>query len=187
MINNEYQKVYSSIENSVSQITPISNSDILNTPFVDKFTTSQQKARDKEITRLLRLYVNAYEHKTKSNKWYKRILFILSIAIIAAFAIALLWFVTHFISFRKYVSIESVVQVISVCITFLTLIFGIMEIITRHVFPANDEEYITRIVELIQTNDLDNKKENIKIESENSTSKKLDSDGNIDNPSNSIE
>ena len=50
----------------------------------------------------------------------------------------------------------------SVCLTFLTLIVGILKIITKYVFPVNDEEYITRIVELIQNNDLENKKENIR-------------------------
>ncbi len=30
--------------------------------------------------------------------------------------------------------------------------------ITKYIFPVNDEEYITRIVELIQNNDLENKK-----------------------------
>lgn len=38
-----------------------------------------------------------------------------------------------------------------------------MKIITKYVFPVNDEEYITRIVEIIQNNDLENKKENIRI------------------------
>ena len=60
-------------------------------------------------------------------------------------------------------SIESVIQLITACITFLTLIVSILKIITKYVFPANDEEYITRIVEIIQNNDLENKKENIRV------------------------
>ena len=64
--------------------------------------------------------------------------------------------------FLSDISIEDVVQLISLCLTFITLIFGILTIITKYVFPENDEEYITRIVESIQKNDLENKKENIK-------------------------
>lgn len=33
------------------------------------------------------------------------------------------------------------------------------------VFPENEEEYITRIVEIIQNNDLEHKKENIRVKS----------------------
>lgn len=33
-----------------------------------------------------------------------------------------------------------------------------------YVFPEKEEEYITRIVEIIQRNDLDNKRENIKAQ-----------------------
>lgn len=39
----------------------------------------------------------------------------------------------------------------------------LLKIITKDVFPVNDEEHITRIVELIQNNDLENKKENIRV------------------------
>ncbi len=60
-------------------------------------------------------------------------------------------------------SIPEVIQFISVCVTFLGLIVGLLQIITKYVFPENEEEYITRIVELIQNNDLENKKENIKV------------------------
>lgn len=52
------------------------------------------------------------------------------------------------------------------CITFLTLIVGVLTIITKYVFPENEEEYITRIVEIIQRNDLENKKENIKVKAD---------------------
>ena len=54
--------------------------------------------------------------------------------------------------------IGNVAKLISVCVTFLTLIVGIMTIITKYVFPENEEEYITRIVEIIQNNDLEHKK-----------------------------
>jgi H+/Cl- antiporter ClcA len=60
-------------------------------------------------------------------------------------------------------SIKAVIQLISVCVTFLTLIISILKIITKYVFPEKEEEYITRIVEIIQNNDLENKKENIRV------------------------
>ena len=55
-------------------------------------------------------------------------------------------------------------ELVSVCVTFLTLIVGILQTITKYVFPEKEEEYITRIVEIIQNNDLENKKENIRAQ-----------------------
>lgn len=66
---------------------------------------------------------------------------------------------------KNEMSAGNVAKLISVCVTFLTLIVGIMTIITKYVFPENEEEYITRIVEIIQNNDLEHKKENIRVKS----------------------
>ena len=65
----------------------------------------------------------------------------------------------------------NVVQIISVCVTFLGLIIGLLQTITKYIFPENEEEYITRIVEMIQNNDLENKKENIRVQGKGNTSK----------------
>ena len=46
------------------------------------------------------------------------------------------------------------------------MVVGILKIITKYVFSDKDEEYITKIVEIIQNNDLENKKENIKTSRE---------------------
>lgn len=44
-------------------------------PFYDKFSTAEQKERDKYITTLLESYVVNYQNKTKKNKEYKDTLF----------------------------------------------------------------------------------------------------------------
>jgi len=44
-------------------------------PFYDKFSTAEQKQRDKYITTLLESYVINYKNKTKKNKDYKEKLF----------------------------------------------------------------------------------------------------------------
>ena len=50
------------------------------------------------------------------------------------------------------------------CVSFISLIIGLLTIITKYFFPENDEQYITAIVEAIQKNDLENKRENAKHE-----------------------
>ena len=47
----------------------------------------------------------------------------------------------------------------------------LLQTITKYIFPENEEEYITRIVEMIQNNDLENKKENIRVQGKGNTSK----------------
>ena len=131
----------------------------------------QQKRRDRKITELLSIYVENYKDKSKSNKWYKSILFGICILILAAFSISFIVFICKIDIHGKMDSIANVVQIISVCVTFLGLIIGLLQTITKYIFPENEEEYITRIVEMIQNNDLENKKENIRVQGKGNTSK----------------
>lgn len=62
------------------------------------------------------------------------------------------------------ISIEAVVSLITVCVSYLVLVFGVLTIITKYVFPEKEEEYITAIVKLIQRNDLANKRENMRTD-----------------------
>ena len=123
--NKEYQKTLSQIVNSVNRIKEIKDDEEISNPYVDEFTTNQQRARDKRITELLRLYVDAYRYKNESNKWYKGILFAVCGGILIAFAVALIVVVVQFNKSQDTTSVETVIQLISVCITFLTLIIGI--------------------------------------------------------------
>lgn len=173
--NKEYQRTFSQIVKSLNRIKIINDEEEISNTYVDEFTTEQQRARDKRITILLQLYVEAYKYKNKSNKWYKGILFFVCILILLIFSVALIVLVFKFNGSTNTKSIESVVKLITACVTFLTLIVGILKIITKYVSPANDEEYITRIVELIQNNDLENKKENIRVR----TSKYRNNDGKL--------
>ncbi len=147
-------------------------------PYIDRFTTNQQKERDKNITELLKLYVQAYRYKNISNKWYKNILFVACISILITFVIAFIVLIQKFGYDSNNANIESMIQIISVCVTFLALIISILKIITKYVFPINEEEYITRIVELIQNNDLEHKKENIKVKSTDNNKEIIEKDNN---------
>lgn len=151
------------INQSVNRVLPIKDDKgIKDNPYKDEFTTLEQRARDRNITELLRLYVASYKNKIESNKWYKFVLFVICILILVTFSMVLIHVILTINDFSEETTVANVVQLISACVTFITLIVGILEIITKYVFPANDEDYITKIVELIQKNDLENKKENIK-------------------------
>lgn len=130
--------------------------------YQDKFVTHQQSLRDKEITRLLEEYVKAYQYKVKSGKVYRPIIFGICMLIIIAFATVLVWMVTQVIAISSEIKISGLAAFITACVTFLSLIIGLLTIITKYFFPEDDEKYITQIVESIQSNDLENKRENAK-------------------------
>ncbi|MBO5088914.1 MAG: hypothetical protein J6C01_09585 [Lachnospiraceae bacterium] len=163
---NNFKKTLQLIFDSVDYIKKVNSDDEMNDAYVDSFTTKEQRLRDKKVTELLELYVSGYKYKNNSNKWYKGILLGVSCLILLAFSIVFMVLMFK-MDFDNDVKVASVVQLISICVTFLTLIVGILTIITKYVFPENEEEYITRIVEIIQNNDLENKKENIRAQLKN--------------------
>lgn len=159
-----YERIIKSITDSVQFIKKVDNDKEISDAYIDNYTTKQQRLRDKKVTELLGLYVSEYKYKNESNKWYKGILLGCSCLILLAFSVVFIMLILKMDFTDNSISITSMVEVISVCITFLSLIVGILTIIAKYVFPENEEEYITRIVEIIQNNDLENKKENIRAQ-----------------------
>lgn len=160
------QSILSDISSNVTEITQTDNDEELEQAYKDSFTTEQQKIRDKEVTKLLKYYTSEYKLKTKMNKWFKILLFALSCIILCVFSCIFVYLLMNMYKIDNKNTIAGIVQTVSVCVTFLTMVVGILKIITKYVFSDKDEEYITKIVEIIQNNDLENKKENIKTSRE---------------------
>lgn len=149
------------IANSVRRIGTIEDLGELKSPYVDVYVTEEQQKRDKYISELLGQYLEFYKAKIKDNKMYKSVLYWGCIISVFIFSIMLCFIILKFFKEVNF-DVSATVQLITASVTFLSLIFGILTIITKYVFPKGDEDYITRIVELIQKNDLQNKKENMK-------------------------
>ena len=128
--------------------------------YKDPFVTKEQKKRDEHITRLLDKYVSFYESKEKHSKICRYIILIPCVAIILAFSVLLIFLSLKVLNVDSELDIQDVVAFITACISFISLIIGLLTIITKYFFPENDEQYITTIVESIQKNDLENKREN---------------------------
>lgn len=161
----DFPESYSRIKQSLGRIDGIGSDDNISNPYIDEYTTKEQQERDKSISELLALYVKAYRYKNQSNKVYKIILFAVCILSVVLFGGVLAYLMIYLNGSCEETSVESIIQLVTVSVTFVTLIVSILKIITKYVFPVNDEEYITRIVELIQNNDLKNKQENIRVKS----------------------
>lgn len=163
--NNSYNELKNSIMASIRGLAIVKDEESMKKPYVDSYTTKEQRARDKKVTKLLGLYVYGYKKKIKSNIKYKEKIFDLCWWTLVGFSISFPLLVGVMIWNKKALSISGLCQLISVCVTYITLIIGILTIIVKYVFPENEEKYITDIVKLIQENDLKNKIENIKVKS----------------------
>lgn len=122
-------------------------------PYVDPYQTRQQKERDDTITLLLKSYEDFYKKKTNENSKYKSVIFwgafVWICALILLFALAIV-----LCAIGRIGGIE----VVSICLSALSLVIGILKIIVTYLFPKNEEKYVTDIVKIIQNNDLKHKK-----------------------------
>ena len=134
--------------------------------YKDPFVTREQKKRDEHITRLLDKYVSFYESKVRHSTICRYVILIPCVLIIIAFSILLIVLSINVLSADNELRGQDLVAFITACISFSSLIIGLLTIITKYFFPENDEQYITTIVESIQKNDLENKRENARSRSE---------------------
>jgi multidrug efflux pump subunit AcrB len=137
--------------------------------YQDPFVTSQQKKRDKKITELLDEYVSFYKKKVHHSTICRYIILGPCMMIVLGFSIILAYIAIRTLKSTTTVPVTDLVAFVTACISFISLIIGLLTIITKYFFPENDEQYITTIVEAIQKNDLENKRENAKYEQNNST------------------
>lgn len=168
---NSYQSIYDAnqeiveIANSILDNRLVSKQQFDDPNYKANYGTDEQVARDRHVTTLLAKYVSNYSNKIEINGEYKERIFTMCECIIVMYAIIVPVIIVFACSSRRGVSITGadVVALISVCVSFLGLIIGLMQIITKYVFPEKEEEYITQIVRAIQENDLKHKKQNMKF------------------------
>lgn len=159
--NEEINGILNNIE-GLSAVEEHADLEKIPNPYFDKYLTAEQKKRDELVTTLLECYVANYREKIKSNDCYKKILFFVNIGIVLIFTIIMISMIS--IVKENIITMEYMVAFITACVSYLTLVFGIMTIITKYVFPEKEEEYITEIVKTIQENDLKNKQENMRAD-----------------------
>lgn len=141
-------------------------------PYSDKYQTAQQATRDEYITFLLEKYKDAYAQKNRMKQFSQKCIWGLCASFIMGSTISLC-FLTYRIAFfpQEFSDLSSVISFITAFVSFSSLIFGLMTIITKYAFPEDDEKYITEIVKAIQENDLKNKSANMGVPETESKSK----------------
>lgn len=134
----------------------------------DKWLTKEQSVRDHEITKLLQQYVKSYTTKTDDNLRYRRLILIACAAIVGV-AVFCCGYVTVKIAPMEDKNLNDIVTIITAYAGVIASTMSVVTIITKYIFPENEEQYITEIVKAIQENDLENKKVNINANSNNNT------------------
>ena len=123
--------------------------------------TKQQRQRDSQTTILYRQFIEAHKDKQGFIKNSKNHIRNACIAWVSVLILALILFAVHVLVFTDR-QIADIVSLISVAVPLLVAIIGTLNIVTKHVFPEDEEKHITDIVKTILDNDLKNKLANIR-------------------------
>jgi len=123
--------------------------------------TEQQRKRDKSTTELYSQFISA--HKTKHSFINKsKIVILIVCGVWVSCLIATCIGLSVYIVKNTERTVQDIVALIAAMAPILTAIIGTLNIVTKHVFPEDEEKHITEIVKTILSNDLQNKQENIK-------------------------
>ena len=92
--------------------------------------------------------MDSYEKKVNSSIWYRVIILVVCIGVVIAFACALRYFAIRVANWENELQISNLVAFVTACISFVSLIIGLLTIITKYFFPENDEQYITQLLKV---------------------------------------
>ena len=123
--------------------------------------TEQQRERDQLTTLLYKQFISVYGEKQGYVKSSKKTIRNWCIVWVSALVITFV-VLTCYILFGTGRKTGDIIALISAAIPILAAIIGTLNIVTKHVFPEDEERHITEIVKTILNNDLQNKIENLK-------------------------
>ena len=141
--------------------TPPANRNLpkLETPIYDNLTV-QQRERDIYTTGLLKQYVEAHKKKQNFAKNAKRTIFVCCIIWVFLLVLTCIG-LSVFVILGTKRQVSDIISLISAIIPLTIAIIGTLNIVTKYVFPEDEEKNITEIVKQIQENDLKNKQQNL--------------------------
>lgn len=125
----------------------------------DNYEPEEEKDRSRSISTILRYYGQSYKNKIEFQKRYRKVLLIGCGVITVIFAVAVLFVVYYAIRNANALDISGIITIITAIISLVVSILDLVRTMTKYCFPENDEEYIVKIVEAVQTNDLEKYKE----------------------------
>ena len=138
--------------------------DVLNNSKVDSSTTYNENyaknltkiqedfvVRNVLLTSLLSNYITQREKRVKTNHTFKNIIFWVFIAILCIMVITTA--IVAIVALRRD-SVKNIVALISVLLTFLSSLIIIFEIISKYLFPADEEKDTIEMIRTVIENDI---------------------------------
>jgi hypothetical protein len=127
---------------------------------IDDNLTEQQRLRDEYTTNLYKQFVDAHKEKQLFVKKSKESIRSWCIAWVTLLILACIC-LSAFVLIGTERQATDVIALISSAVPLVAAVIGTLNIVTKHVFPENEEQYITDIVKAINENDLKNKQQNL--------------------------
>ena len=121
----------------------------------DNYYAEHERRHSQSISNILRDYEVSYRNKVNFQKVYRKILFWGCSALIAAFAAATIWLLRYGVIQASVLKLESVATIVASLVSLIVSILQLVHTITKYCFPEKDDEYILKIVDSVQSNDLE--------------------------------
>lgn len=103
-------------------------------------------------TNLYMTYVSNFRQNANDKKRYKKFILISTIVIWILLTLLLCSCLVVALLIKKDLSTILAI-IVPMCVTYMGSLFGVIEIIARHVFPAEEEKYVNEMVKSIMEND----------------------------------
>ena len=164
-----YSRESSSLEASTVGVS--SDNELLNA-----YDREAEYEHARAITNILQTFDTSYGDKVLFQGKKRIILFWSLTVAVGLFSLGIIVIAGYTLFAEKQFSIPDVVSLVTVLISLVIAVLELVKIIINYCFPDKDEEYIVKIVESIQHNDLERYKEvNRSTEARYEYSKKKDS------------
>ena len=155
--NNEIKDAYSTYRNVLLELlgSRIDSTSTKNEKYAEQLHTihEQFEKRNMSLTELLDSYMKQRDRRIQTNNFFKKFLFWFLVGVIAILtAIISTVFIT--VDYKNIDNISSVVALISVAVTYLTSILSIFKIMTKYLFPADEEKDAISMISTVIKNDL---------------------------------
>lgn len=107
--------------------------------------------RNGKLTDLLEDFIQQRSDRVKTNKFFKKFIFWFFVGLLGLLTIAVVLFI---ICNRTIESVPAVVSLISVLATYLASLIAIFEIISKYLFPLDEEKDTINMIQAVINNDV---------------------------------
>lgn len=107
--------------------------------------------RNEKLTELLNDYIEQRGKRVKTNNFFKKFIFWFFIGISIVLTISLVLFVAVF---KPIYSTKGIVSLVSALVTYLVSIISVFEIISKYLFPVDEEKDTISMIKTVINNDV---------------------------------